>query len=70
MINAGAFNSPGLPIGALWAVKADCEADAPSFIRRTAAYPPSNSDFSIAAPIGLERLENFGLSRTGDARPL
>lgn len=69
-VNAGAFNTPGLDIGMLWAVRADTEAEALAAIRTCGAFPPSRGDFSIAGALTADRARSLGLHQLGQAKPL
>ncbi len=70
IVNAGAFNTPGLNVSMLWAVLANSEAEALAVIRSSGAYPPMNGDFSIAGVLSEERAASLGLILQGQARPI
>ena len=69
-VNAGAFNTPGLVVGMLWAVRADTEAQALAAMRTCGAFPPSGEDFSIAGALTADRAQSLGLHQLGQAKPL
>lgn len=70
VVNAGAFDVPGLNVNMLWAVLADSEAEALTTIRASGALRPMNGDFAIVGTLSPERAASLGLTRSGQARPI